>query len=133
MLASLKASSIPTVLFISPEHALFSMKFYERGLGSLYENWKRELARIAERYGIPLWDFSGWNFITTVRPAEAAPFYFDGSHYTPLVGCFMVSKMVRAECDSVSPDDFGVRLSSVNIEKYLSEQSRRRAEFVMKQ
>ena len=117
-------------IFFSPVHA----RLYETncliGLMPAIENTKRAIVEIvevvAERLGktpYPVWDFTGYNSITT----EALPvlgdttslmeWYWEGSHYTRATGALMLDKMLDGQANLAN--DFGVRINTSNIEQQL--------------
>ncbi len=121
-------------LLISPSHARQWETLASAGRWAQWEEWKRRLvsmneeeARRAGQPPFPLWDFSGYNSITT----EAVPllgdiqtmmrWYFDSSHYTPAVGNLVLDRIFNYQSpDRTVPDDFGVLLTSRTIEAHLA-------------
>jgi hypothetical protein len=80
----------------------------------------------ASKYGkqpFAVWDFSGYNSITT----EPVPVlgdretlmkgYWEGSHYTETVGRLILERMFGD--NSVVPEDFGTAINSNNIDRHL--------------
>lgn len=61
-----KAKGIDVRLFINPAHALLDGEGI-RALGKLemQEDWKRRITLIAAKHNMPLWDFSGYNSVTS--------------------------------------------------------------------
>ncbi|WP_026379351.1 hypothetical protein [Afifella pfennigii] len=98
-----RQNNVNAVAFLSPEHVAVQRRFAERGIGDLPKRWRSEMARIAAEEGVPLWDFYDENRITQ---STSADFYFDGSHYTPQVGCMMVETMIDARCATEPPVAF---------------------------
>jgi hypothetical protein len=70
-----------------------------------------------------LWDFAGYNRITTVPMDDAARFYADGSHFRPSVGRLVLDTLLGV----VSVADFGMRLTPQTLPAYLVEQRAARA------
>jgi len=108
-------------LFISPPHAQHQEIIRVLGLWPLFEQWKRELVRILgeENYTSQLWDFSGYNSMTTDDiSTEGEHYYKDSTHYKPNLGGLILSRIFHYHGKSV-PADFGYVLTSDNIEKYL--------------
>ncbi|MEM6404175.1 MAG: hypothetical protein AAF757_28785 [Cyanobacteria bacterium P01_D01_bin.116] len=120
-------------LFISPIHAyqLEGMKSINRF--SLFEQWKRDLVQIIaedaianpNKQPIVLWDFSGYNSITTekIPPAgskKEMKWYWESSHYKKEVGDMVLDVMFNyPEKSQNTPSDFGVIINSNNIESHL--------------
>jgi hypothetical protein len=126
---------IDAYLLISPVHALWLESIWELGAWPDYERWKRDLVRIVDRVTreaadapvIELWDFSGFNAITTERvPPRDAPdarmqWYWEASHYKVVTGDLMLTRVFGKG----GPDPaqfaptFGIRLTPENIDAHL--------------
>lgn len=114
---------IDLYLFISPTHAWHLEEIRSIGLWTLFEQWKRELVQILEleHKGAPyyLWDFSGYNSITSSDvPYGRMREYKDSSHYLPVIGSMVLSRMFKADQNGV-PADFGRRLNNKSLENVL--------------
>ncbi len=108
-------------LFISPAHARHLEIVRVLGIWPLFEQWKRELVRILleENYASSLWDFSGYNSITTVDiRTDGVHYYRDSTHYLPIVGDMILSRIFHYNEVNV-PTDFGRVLNSGNVEENL--------------
>lgn len=121
-------------LLISPSHARQWETLAIADRWAQWEEWKQRLVRINEEEAqrsaqppFPLWDFSGYNSITT----EAIPplgdtqtrmrWYFDSSHYTPAAGNLVLDRVFNYQSpDRTVPDDFGVLLTSQTIGAHLA-------------
>ena len=113
-------------LFVSPSHARQWETLAAAGLWDVWETWKRQLVALNEeeagragRPPFPLWDFSGYDMISSEDlPAEgdSRPMknYTDSSHYTPDVGRRMVACLFGA------PGEWGVPLGRSDIEAHLA-------------
>jgi hypothetical protein len=126
---------IDAYLLISPVHALWLESIWELGAWSDYERWKRDLVRIVDRVTresaggpvIELWDFSGFNAITTepVPPPDAPnvrmQWYWEASHYKLATGDLMLTRVFgKGEPDSATfASAFGIRLTPENIDAHL--------------
>lgn len=121
-----KHYNIELKVFISPIHANKLEVIWQLGLGPEYEHWKRHVVEVVSRSGFALWDFSGYNSITT------EPFpplgdnttmmnnYWEGSHYRREVGDLILDRLfATSETGRIVPSDFGIRLSPDNIEDHL--------------
>ncbi|MEW5860862.1 MAG: hypothetical protein AB1861_26400 [Cyanobacteriota bacterium] len=106
--------NIELKLFISPRHTIHSEAIKQAGLGSDFEEWQRELVKIAT-----VWDFSGYNSITTEPISDQMKNYWDSSHYRKEVGDLILNRMFKVQEKRV-PNDFGVLLTSDNIELQLA-------------
>ncbi|MDD4977076.1 MAG: hypothetical protein PHI29_00425 [Gallionella sp.] len=120
---------ITVKLLISPSHARQWEMLRLAGLWDEWEAWKRELvdmnaeeAKRAGRQSYPLWDFSGYNAITTeeVPPLDDREhlmrWYLDSSHYTTRAGELLLDRMLgTAPSGGRLAEDFGVKLTVQNI------------------
>lgn len=109
-----REKDIPLVVFISPAHATQWEAIYTAGQWQTFEQWKREVAKI-----VPVWDFSGYNSVTTEPLSENMNNYIDSSHYSEKVGNLVLSKILTDREETV-PEDFGVLLTPENIESHLA-------------
>lgn len=126
-----QARKIDLRMAISPAHARIWETLDQAGLWHDWEAWKRRLVQIndqvASDYGarpFPLWDFSGYNPITTEPfPAEgdtttAMRWYFESSHFRPVVGDLMLSQ-IHGKASADAPADFGVQLEQGMLDAHL--------------
>ncbi len=119
--------SIDLRLFISPSHARQWETLAAANLWSDWENWKRQLVTInaqeaarAGRQPLPLWDFSGYDAVSTESlPEPGNPNlmtgYTDSSHYSLQVGQRLVMRIFAGD------DNWGVNLVTANLEKNLAQ------------
>jgi hypothetical protein len=110
-------NKIDLKVFISPSHAIQWESIAATGRWNSFEQWKREMVKVH-----PVWDFSGYNTITTepLSQDQLMENYTDSSHYTPKVG-YLVLNRIFGENQSTVPDDFGILLTQDNIEQQLSQ------------
>lgn len=116
-------NNIELVVFVAPIHVWHTEVIRAIGLWPLFEQWKRELVLVLEKEhsGTPynFWDFSGYNSVTSVDvPEGRMREYQDSSHYTPVVGNMVLSRVFAQDANSI-PVDFGRRLTANNIENVL--------------
>ncbi|MCF2970778.1 hypothetical protein L1047_06155 [Synechococcus sp. Nb3U1] len=88
-------------LFISPAHATEWESIYNLGLWPLFEDWKRDIVSLH-----PVWDFSGYNSVTSEVIDPGMIYYTDSSHYTPAVGQLVLNRIFNRQLETV-PSDFG--------------------------
>ncbi len=106
-----------------------------KGLWTTFEKWKREIvdlnAQVTSNHDIypyPVWDFTGYNSITT----EPVPkqddersrmrWYYESSHYRPALGNLMIARIFGEENELLRENpDFGVRLGRASINEHLSD------------
>lgn len=121
-------------LFISPIHAyqLEGMRSINRF--SKFEQWKRDLVKIIaedelenpNKQPIVLWDFSGYNSITTEKISpngskKEMKWYWEPSHYKKELGDLVLDVMFNyPQKSNNAPSDFGVAIDSSNIESHLA-------------
>lgn len=127
-------NNIELVIFISPVHArqLNLIKQYKNW--EEFENWKRTLVDImhnanqnrAPDQQIALWDFSGYNAITTEMVPVTGDnktkmkWYWESSHYKEITGDIILKRMFNHPLPAPVADDFGVRLTKENIESHIN-------------
>lgn len=134
-----QANRIDLHLFISPEHARKLVLINQLGLWQEFELWKRNLVTlIAENAPeFSLWDFSGFNNITT-EPFPALndsstqmQWYWESSHYKKEVGNIILGKMLAENTDSQNyPADFGIQINSTNIDYWLQQTQLKRNDYI---
>ena len=107
-----RQNNIDLKVFISPAHATRWESIYTTKKWDVLEQWKRELAKL-----VPVWDFSGYNSITTEPISNEMKNYIDDSHYTPQIGNLIIERILGKE--SEIPADFGTLIDSKNIEQHL--------------
>ncbi|MES2353857.1 MAG: hypothetical protein V4568_05500 [Pseudomonadota bacterium] len=122
-------------IFISPVHARHLEVLHSLGLLQTYEDWERLLVKTvaeeAKRAGkepFPLWDFSGYNSVTTETvPAKndsqsRMRGYWESSHYRGETGDLVLNRIFGLKTESKNEaTDFGVLLNPVNIESHLAD------------
>ncbi len=118
--------------FFAPVHARQLETFRALGLWPRLEDWKATLVRFtdaqARRLEFPslpeVWDFSGYNSITTESvPARGDSKsrmngYWESSHIRKHLGDLMLARIFGSSPQQVAlqlPDDFGVRLTPANV------------------
>ena len=102
------------------------------GAWPVFESWKRELVAVlaSDRARYPgavefvLWDFSGYNSITTEKvPPQGSTletkWYWESSHCKPSVSPLMALRAFGNGDMAAGQADFGVRLWPDNLEDHL--------------
>ncbi len=115
-----KQNNIEIGVFISPTHATDNEAIRVSGLWSVFEDWKRKVVAIT-----PVWDFSGYNSITTETISDRMSNYRDNSHYSKKTGSIVLSRLLGDRTQTI-PEDFGVLLTPENLEAYLAKVRRDR-------
>lgn len=105
--------NIDLKVFISPIHATLLDAVKEAGFWSEYETWKREVVQIT-----PVWDFSGYNSITTEPIRDDMRHYWDSSHYRKEVGDLILNRLFQHQNHTVPPD-FGALVTAQTIESHI--------------
>jgi hypothetical protein len=126
-------NDIQLYLAISPVHARKLEVIAAKGLWTTFEQWKHEIvnlnAQVTSNHDIspyPVWDFTGYNSITT----EPVPkqddeqsrmrWYYESSHYRPALGNLMIARIFGAENELlIENPDFGIRLDRASINDHL--------------
>lgn len=108
-----KQRGIKLEILISPSHASEWETIRVAGLWPIFEDWKRQVVKIE-----PVWDFSGYNSITTEPISNHMKNYIDNSHYRKEVGNLVLNRIFHYQEETV-PTDFGVLLTPANIEACL--------------
>ncbi|MDP1879603.1 MAG: hypothetical protein Q8K60_01525 [Parachlamydiaceae bacterium] len=95
-------------VFISPVSVDYCEAITIRGSWPKFERFKEIVSEI-----FPVWDFSGYNSITTLAlETKSGTFYSDSSHYKPVIGRMIISQLYGKK---IGPDDFGVLITPENI------------------
>ncbi|MGK5594572.1 MAG: hypothetical protein ACSNEK_04355 [Parachlamydiaceae bacterium] len=101
-------------VFINPPQALYWEALFQHGYWESLEELKRKLANIH-----PLWDFGGFNIVTTKDPVleEFGSLYYECSHFRPLLGKVILDTLFGRNQSSVQ---FGHLLLPNTIEDKLA-------------
>lgn len=129
-----KRNNIDIKLYISPAHAnLDGEGIAAAGKWEMLEEWKRRIVTIADKYATPIWDFSGYNSVTTEPVKTPMKYYWDSSHFTEVTSDLILKRMFApSDFANEIPTDFGIRLSSMNIESHLEWIRQGRQSYTMK-
>ena len=136
--------NIEVYLAISPSHVLHWEIYRIMGLWSEFENLKRNLVNIiedeavrAEKPAYPLWDFSGYNDINSEpipgldEPEAHMQWFWESVHYKKRLGDTVLNTLFGLQSDVLTiPENFGVRLTSLNIEAHLKQQRQAQLDFM---
>lgn len=98
---------------ITPIHARHMDELYLAGLGPEYEAWVRRVSTIT-----PVWDFSGYNEITTEPVTQGMKWFMDPLHYSLATGTVMIERIYGRP---TSTEGFGTLVTQSTIEEHLSE------------
>ena len=132
LVAECQKNKIKLYLFISPVHARQLELMRVSGIFPVFEQWKRDLVNIMvqeqaknPKNSLILWDFSGYNSMTT----EAIPaansraqmtWYLESSHYKKELGNLVLDRVLSyPKIPPHFPQDFGVIIHPDNIEAHL--------------
>lgn len=105
-------------LYITPAHAVLGEALAPAGLVSGYEAWLRRVVEICDARNVPVWDFNGYNRITTQPLALSGRDFVDGAHTRPEIGKLILGTLLQG----ATVADFGVRLRPETIPGYLAAQ-----------
>jgi hypothetical protein len=134
IVAFCRANGIDLRIFLTPAHAHQLEIAAAVGEWPALEQGKRDLVRLlaedAARHPhqppVPLYDFSGYSSITTgplPPPGSRAEmrYYWDSSHFKEIVGDLVLDRVLgHASPERVVPADFGVQLTTGNVEEALA-------------
>jgi tetratricopeptide (TPR) repeat protein len=138
-----RKSGIDIRFVINPIHARMLIALQEIGLWPQYEDWKRDLVKVLAEEAkqdhaepFPLWDFSGFNSITTEQIPPAGDkqhimrWWWEPSHYQKATGDLMLDRVLDYKPDLANvPPDFGILLSPSNIDAWLAKTLERGREY----
>ncbi len=115
-----RANGIRVHFFINPFHSIMLDIFRKHGLLERYLTWKADLARLVDEADaglseplFTLWDFSGYNEVTTERVIDGQNLrkditnYQDAFHFTRDVGRRILKTVITGKAQG----DFGVLLA----------------------
>lgn len=112
-------------LFINPYHTDYLSAIYTNGLWEQFEQWKWRLVEIANRYKVPLWDFS----VITPYNSEPSPsadvgagvlkWFWEPAHYKREVGNMMLVTMLPDWCQKTLAEPVGIKLELKSINTIL--------------
>jgi hypothetical protein len=119
--------------YTAPTHARLVEQVHQLGLEEDWLRWRRDLAAAvdgerARGLDIRLWDFAGFNAVTgeaVPHDGSAMRFYWEGSHFTPEVGGWILERLAGGE--TTAPAGFGVELSGAAVDAHLAAEAERRA------
>jgi len=125
-LARAQGEGIAVTLFINPYHADYLAAIGLTGHWPRLEAWKRTLTVIADRHGVPLWDFNAFDPASqepSPPPGERTSelrWFWEPSHYRPEYGERMLAAMLGADC---GPDAAatGTGLTGARLEDHLAQ------------
>ena len=103
-----KRNNIRLISFISPVHATQLETIRVSRLWNTFEQWKRVIIKIS-----PVWDFSGFNSITTEPLNNKMRNYVDPSHYNYQVGNLIFNRVFQYNETQV-PYDFGIYIDNLD-------------------
>jgi hypothetical protein len=112
-------------LFFSPAHARESEVVRDAGLWPTFEAWTRAVTDMAAAAGVPLWDFGGYNSITTDpvppldQPQARTRYYWESAHYKEVLGAMILDR-IAGRPNPDTPADFGVRLTPETLDAHLA-------------
>ena len=88
-------------------------EFRTAGLWSFFEDWKRRVSKVT-----PVWDFSGYNSITTEPISNNMKNFTNRGYYTIKIGNLILNRLLHYQEEKV-PEDFGVLITANNRESQL--------------
>jgi hypothetical protein len=133
ILAMCKRYDVECKIFITPAHAnLDGEGIKAAGLWPAFERWKYRLTAITSKYNIPLYDFSGYNSITTEEVRSPMNYFWDSSHFTEKTANMILLRMLKCvEARRLVPTDFGIILTPANIDEHLAKTRSEQAKYAV--
>lgn len=126
-----REKNIDLKLYISPAHSNLDGEVVRAsGNWNLMKDWKKKITDITFEEGFELWDFSGYNSITTESVKTPMLNYWDSSHFTEEVAHMVLSKIFGR--NEFVPADFGVLITPRNIEAHLEQIDKDRENYIMR-
>jgi hypothetical protein len=121
-----QAKNIDVTLFINPYHIDYFKQLARAQLWSDFEDWKREILRIAETFQTVLWDFNTVDQYSTEKPpprnklGETLQWFVEPAHYSSKLGELILTSLLGRQCAVVdSSDSFGMQLDQTMIDSHL--------------
>jgi hypothetical protein len=147
MIRFARQAGIDLRLFIDPVHARMLLAMRYAGLWPPYEEWKRRLVQIlaeesseSGKPAFPLWDFSGFNAVTTetVPPAgdlkTPVKWFWEPAHYKRETGDLILDKVFGYQSSlTLAPNDFGILLTPENVESVLMKDSEKGEDYLRRE
>lgn len=117
------AKGVQVYLYTSPLHGLVMEAIFQKDSQDIFLDWKKAVASVAHKYHVPIYDYMTYNSVTTADGAQAATYFFDGAHFTPLVSRFILGKYfpVPQVAAAPAPADFGLPLKLSTIDAQWAE------------
>lgn len=141
LLAECYRDGIDVTIVFTPFHARLAEAMHAVGIWTLFEQWKKDVIGLNEQEAVkngrpafPVWDFTGYNSITTEvvprlgdRGAEMQ-WHIDAMHISKAAGDLMQDKIWGRE--TTAAPDFGRKVTSSNIDSVIKESSEARTRYV---
>ena len=122
-------------IIIPPSHARLFETTAAKGIWPMFEQWKRQLVEINEEEAqrlnanpFPIWDFSGYNSLTTEPVPSLGDnqtemrWHWESSHYKKELGDLVLDRIFEyIRPDHSLPDDFGMLLTTESINAHLQQ------------
>lgn len=103
----LKQKNINIYLIINPYQQPYLDKISQYQLDEHLKEWKQEMALVATRNGLSLFDFAiSSNLVTDVvaptsKKAEDSPYFWEPAHYRPAFGELILDTLLTTSCDKI--------------------------------
>jgi hypothetical protein len=101
-----KNRRLNVILFINPYHSDYLTLIKISGKWPIFEEWKRQITSIADKYAIPLWDFNTIDQYSTESPPlpgnknSQLQWYWEPAHYRRELGDLMLASMLNRDCNA---------------------------------
>lgn len=112
IIALARRENVQLLLFVPPYHRSWIDTALEaRRTGLSFGEWIDEVASLAARHGVEIWDFASANPTSDGPVGAGSDHYLDPSHFSPLLGRWILQRLgVGVRIDHPPPADFGRRL-----------------------
>ena len=132
ILRDLTAAGVEVYPYISPIHATHAEAIAQSGLLDDFDTWKRRVVQIIAAVNadleaqqrMQLWDFSGYNSITSepIPPAGVKTqmrWFRESAHHREEAGNLIMDKVLNLPGAEDVPADFGTVLTPENIDEWI--------------
>jgi hypothetical protein len=127
-----RQKNVHLYFYIHPYHARLNETIKAAGFWSLFEEWKRQIVKIVDEeskekgWHADLWDFSGYNSITTEQVPTRGDtktkmkWYWEAGHYKKETGDLVLHRIFNNFKLTKDLSDFGILLDSKSLERHLN-------------
>jgi len=113
IIQSSRQAGVRLALFIPPYHRSWIDAAGRSNQPLSFDAWIAEVAKLARAQGVELWDFARANPYAEAPIGEGSAWYLDPSHFSPLLGRWILQRLglPLERSTTPPPPGFGARLS----------------------